>query len=209
MSDAPSLIASISIFWMNLTTGASSTSPELSSSGFPRHPGRAGPCRSLRRWSRSASEVDSASVCRSWASLDCSTTTGSTDMPVWKRISSSARRLVGSAIATARRLPRLPRATTSCFIAQLRVDGILGKVCRVDRRQVEQRISEGQRAKACQVTAIDELALDQLADECTMSALGGGRAFECILLGDTALLDQRPGKTAHCDLRISCHFSLF
>jgi hypothetical protein len=61
----------------------------------------------------------SIALSTAFCSLSSSTTTNSMLIEVWKRISSSACRLVGSATARNRRLPRFISGITRCFCSSL------------------------------------------------------------------------------------------
>ena len=95
---------------------------------------------------------------------------------------------------------------TSCFVQQLRVDGIPGKVCIEGGDSRTADIRKVMR-KSVQVTAIDERSLrPRLVPRCLMS-LWRRPCIECILASVIRPVGPAPGKTAHCDLRISCHSS--
>ena len=132
MSDAPSAIASTSIFWMNLTTGASSVSlgaVACSSSGWVSSP--AANARSRSSSTSCFSEVSELSMIFFMAarSLSSSTTTGSIARLDWNFTSFSACVSDGSAMAMASRPPRLCSGTTRRDCISFRSINPLARPC--------------------------------------------------------------------------------
>jgi hypothetical protein len=113
------LIASSRILLTKRTIGASSTSsrPWVSAPASSSPPVTSRFSRSMSSSERLGMAASACSMALSTAicSLSSSTTTNSMLIDVWKRISSSACRLVGSATARNSRLPRFISGSTRCF----------------------------------------------------------------------------------------------
>ena len=117
MSEAPRRIASTSTLLMNFTTGVSSFLLSMP----PSLPGSSSPLETSRLSRPSASSrlprasLDSIHTCIVRLMVSSSIRMGSTSRLVWNLTSSSAAVLVGSAMPTNSRPPRLNSGSTWCF----------------------------------------------------------------------------------------------
>ena len=201
MSDAPFLMASSSTLFTKRTIGASSTSSRPTASLFSSS---SPPVTS--RFSRSRSSSASAGIWVStcsiallanFCSLSSSTTTASTDRPVWNLISSSACRLVGSETATNSRLPRLTSGSTRCLASSLSETSLT-----VSRSGwIASRSSSGTPNSCEAAMAISRASARPLATRCdtrfALASLAAGMRLRHGLFVDEPVLDQTLGQALH------------
>ena len=199
MSEAPFLIASSSTLLTKRTIGASSTSSRptasFSSSSSP-------PVTS--RFSRSRSSSASAGICVStcsiallanFCSLSSSTTTASTDRPVWNLISSSACRLVGIGDGDEQPLAALDQRQHAVLRQQLVGDELDGFEVGLDRVQVEQRHAEFLRGGDRDLARVRDAVGHQVRHQVGVRFLGRHHRLRHGLLVDKTVLDQALGQS--------------
>ncbi len=93
--------------------------PSASTSSWPPETSRFSRSKSSSTSVGIETSTCSMAFCTAFCSLSSSTTTASMDSPVWNLISSMPCRLVGSATATCRRLPRLTSGRMRCLASSL------------------------------------------------------------------------------------------
>ena len=187
-------MASRRILLTKRTMGASSTSSRPSASAL----GSSSPPETSRFSRSRSSSVKDGIAASAWSmafvtavcSLSSSTTTNSMLIEVWKRISSRACRLVGSATARKRRLPRFIRGRTRCFCRSFSLTARTASISSGDGVEIEERHAELVRGRNGDVAGGRQVRGHQIGHQvgAFFLRLGDGVAHRGLV--QEAILDQ-------------------